>query len=151
MSLLLSHMWKWKTLSCVQLFATPWTVACQVPLSMKFSRQEYWSGLPFPSPGDTRIKDQGSNSGLLHCRQILYHLCCQWSQPINYTLRKILWVVNYISIKLLGQHIHPNYSTRKGSSPIMMTIFLKNLITQEIKEENFIFNWSKESYKGLAW
>ena len=32
--------------------ATPWTVACQVPLSMGFSRQEYWSGLPFPSPGD---------------------------------------------------------------------------------------------------
>jgi len=31
--------------------ATPWTVACQAPLSMRFSRQEYWSGLPFPSPG----------------------------------------------------------------------------------------------------
>ena len=36
----------------VQLFATPWTVAHQAPLSMGFSRQEYWSGLPFPSPGD---------------------------------------------------------------------------------------------------
>ena len=32
--------------------ATPWTVACQAPLSMEFSRQEYWSGLPFPPPGD---------------------------------------------------------------------------------------------------
>ena len=32
--------------------ATPWTVACQAPLSMEFSRQEYWSGLPFPTPGD---------------------------------------------------------------------------------------------------
>ena len=38
--------------SCVQLFATPWTAAYQAPLSMGFSRQEYWSGLPFPSPGD---------------------------------------------------------------------------------------------------
>ena len=37
---------------CVQLFVTPWTVACQSPQSMKFSRQEYWSGLPSPSPGD---------------------------------------------------------------------------------------------------
>ena len=36
--------------SCVLLFATPWTVAHQVPLSMGFPRQEYWSGLPFPSP-----------------------------------------------------------------------------------------------------
>jgi len=33
-------------------FVTPWTVACQAPLSMGFSRQEYWSGLPFPPPGD---------------------------------------------------------------------------------------------------
>ena len=39
-------------LSCVQLFATPWTVACQVPLSIGFSHQEYWSELPFPILGD---------------------------------------------------------------------------------------------------
>ena len=39
-------------LSPVQLFVTPWTVAHQAPLSMGFSRQEYWSGLPFPPPGD---------------------------------------------------------------------------------------------------
>ena len=39
-------------LSHVQLFATPWTVACQAPPSMEFSRQEYWSGLPFLTPGD---------------------------------------------------------------------------------------------------
>ena len=47
-----SSEWKWKvkgkSLSCAWL--TPWTVACQAPLSMGFSRQEYWSGLPFPSP-----------------------------------------------------------------------------------------------------
>ena len=38
--------------SLVQLFVTLWTVACQAPLSMGIPRQEYWSGLPFPSPGD---------------------------------------------------------------------------------------------------
>ena len=43
---------KKKSLSRVQLFVTPWTIAYQVPPSMGFSRQEYWSGLPFPSPGD---------------------------------------------------------------------------------------------------
>ena len=45
----------WSSLSCfscVQLFVTPWTVAHQAPLSVEFSRQEYWSRLPFPSPGD---------------------------------------------------------------------------------------------------
>ena len=41
-----------KSLSPVRLFATLWTVAHQAPPSMRFSRQEYWSGLPFPSPGD---------------------------------------------------------------------------------------------------
>ena len=38
--------------SCVQLSVTPWTVACKAPLSMGFSRQEYWSGLPCLPPGD---------------------------------------------------------------------------------------------------
>ena len=42
-------------------FATPWTVACQALLSMGFSRQEYWSGLPFPSPGD--LPDSGIEPG----------------------------------------------------------------------------------------
>ena len=41
-----------KSPSRVRLFATPWTVAYKSPLSMEFSRQEYWNGLPFSSPGD---------------------------------------------------------------------------------------------------
>ena len=41
-----------QSLSRVQLFATPWTVDRQAPLSIRFPRQEYWGGLPFPSPGD---------------------------------------------------------------------------------------------------
>ena len=43
---------KVKSLSCVRLFTTPWTVAYQAPPSMGFPRQEYWSGLPLPSPSD---------------------------------------------------------------------------------------------------
>ena len=41
-----------QSLSCARLFATLGTVARQAPLSMGFSRQEYWNGLPFPTPGD---------------------------------------------------------------------------------------------------
>ena len=52
---------KVKLLSPVQLFATPWTVADQASPSMGFSRQEYWSGLPFPSPGD--LPDPGIEPG----------------------------------------------------------------------------------------
>ena len=49
------------TLSCAWFFATLWTVACQVPLSMGFSRQEYWNGLPFPPPG--HLPDAGTEPG----------------------------------------------------------------------------------------
>ena len=67
-------------------FATLWTVAGQVPLSMGFSRQKYWSRLPFLSPGglpDT----QGLNPSLPHCGQILYH----WATTgITASLRSLL-------------------------------------------------------------
>ena len=49
---------KVNSLSHVQLFATPWTVAYQAPPSMGFSRQEYWSGLPFPSPGERKLSTE---------------------------------------------------------------------------------------------
>ena len=49
--------------SGVRLFATRWTVALQAPLFMGFSRQEYWSGLPFPSPGD--LPDPGIEASSL--------------------------------------------------------------------------------------
>ena len=76
---------KWnkvKSLSHVRLFATPWTVAYQALPSMGFPRQECWSGLPFPSPGDL------PDPGLLHCRQTLHHLSHQGLQAygteVNY-------------------------------------------------------------------
>ena len=50
-----------KSLSHVRLFATPWTVAYQAPQFMEFFRQEYWSGLSFPSPGD--LSDPGIEPG----------------------------------------------------------------------------------------
>ena len=50
--MLVVHVCLLSRFSCVWLFATPWTVACQAPLSMGFPRQEYWSGLPFPTPGN---------------------------------------------------------------------------------------------------
>ena len=72
----------------VRLFVTLWTVAHQAPLSMGFSRQQYWSGLPFPSPGHLA----------LHCRQILYCLSHQGS-PWGITKKKTMFtkdIINYI-------------------------------------------------------
>ena len=56
--------------SRLQFRATLWSVACQAPPSMEFSRQEYWSELPCPPPGD--LPDSETNLHLLHCRQIRY-------------------------------------------------------------------------------
>ena len=62
--------------SRVQLLVTLWTIAYHAPLSKGFSRQKYWSGLPFPSPGYL------PNPGLLHCRWILYQLSHKGSPRI---------------------------------------------------------------------
>ena len=62
-----------RSLSCVRLFAILWIVACQTPLFMEFSRQESWSGLLFPPPGD--LPHPGIklvSLFLLHCWWILY-------------------------------------------------------------------------------
>ena len=73
--LLLSHF------SCVQLCVTLWAATRQAPLSMEFSRQEYYFGLPCPPPGI--FLTQGLNPGLLHCRQILHCLRHQGSPIIQ--------------------------------------------------------------------
>ena len=67
-------------LSRFRLFVTPRTVAYQAPQSMELFRQEHWSGLPFPSPGDP--PDPGIESGSPTCRQMLYRLSHQGS-PLN--------------------------------------------------------------------
>ena len=67
------------SLSRVWLFATPWNVSYQSPLSMGFSRQKYWSGLPLPS--QRIFPTQGLNSGLPHYEQTLYHLSHQARTP----------------------------------------------------------------------
>ena len=87
-------------LSCfrrVWLSATSWTVALKAPLFMGFSRQEYWSGLPCPSPGD--LPEPWIQPGLLcllHCRRILY--CWVTGEALD-----LLWVNPYT----LGGHCFP--------------------------------------------
>ena len=68
---------KWKSLSCVRLFATWWIVASQAPLSLGFSRKEPWSG--YHSLLQETFLTQGLNLDFLHCRQIIYCLSHQES------------------------------------------------------------------------
>ena len=71
-----SNAWKWevkvKQLSHVWLFVTPWTVTCLALLSMEFSRQEHWSGIPFPPPGDLPDPGIGPESPALQVDSLLF-------------------------------------------------------------------------------
>ena len=69
----------------VQLFETPWAVACQAPLSSGFSRQEYWSGLPFPAPGD--LPDPGIKPTFLASPALaggFFTTLPRWEAPTTY-------------------------------------------------------------------
>ena len=67
-----------------------WAIAHQAPLSMRFYRQEYWSGLPFPPPED--LPDPGSNLCLLHCRQLLHPWTTRDVPPSLFlTAHSLLW------------------------------------------------------------
>ena len=91
---------------------TPRTVAQQAPLSMAFSREEYWSGAPCPSPGD--LSDQVSNPrtlGLLHCRWVLYWLSHQQSQYIAMNIYFVFLVaIQYYVIYFANQIIPALFS-----------------------------------------
>ena len=72
-----------KTVSpSIRSVATPWMVVHQTALSVGFSRQEYWSGLPHLLQGN--FPNQGSNPGLLHCRRIIYSLSHQGSPQLSW-------------------------------------------------------------------
>ena len=95
---------KVKSLSHVWLFATLWSVALQALPAMGFSRQKYWSGLPFPSAGYLPIPTQGSNSDLL-CRQTLYCLRHQGRERATIhviPLLKTLWFPSGVRINWAG-------------------------------------------------
>ena len=90
--------WMLSRFSCVWIFVTPWTVAHQAPLSMGFSRQEYWRGLPFSSPGD--LPAPGIKPGYPALQEDSLHLSHQGSPNNTYcTLR-----VSYASMCLLVRH-----------------------------------------------
>ena len=90
------------TKSCPTL-VTPWTVALQAPLSMRFSRQEYWTGFPFPTPED--LPDSGTETASLESPAFFYH-CASWeahsrltdtsqspgSEPLNAIAIPALWI-----------------------------------------------------------
>ena len=123
--------------SCFQGFKTPWTlwtVACQAPLSMGFSRQEYWSGLPIPSPENLSDSDQIQVS-YISCngRQVLYHQC-HLGSPANLEVNQISLIALYL-LKLIKQRKRHEYCKtpyfQKEESQIML-ILLNHCVYQNL-------------------
>ena len=77
----LTHVCGMCVLSHVRLFAAPWTVACQAPLSREFSRQQYWSGLPFPTPGDHPNPGNEPASPASPALAGGFYHCATWEAP----------------------------------------------------------------------
>ena len=90
---------------------TPWAVACQAPLSMGFSRQEYWSGLPFPSPGDLPHPGIEPGSPALQAD-------CLLSEPQQDGLHHITWFLQSLwpGRSLLSLSMHKSYKSYRTHS-----------------------------------
>ena len=101
-----SNPWKWKvkvkSLSRVQLLATPWTAAYQAPPSMGFSRQKYWSGVPLPSPNCTWLSESKTK---------LSSFCC----VTEHILMKFTWKQCIIPLRMSRIFFSLFYSSLKGN------------------------------------
>ena len=149
---------------------TLWTVAQQEPLIMEFPRQEYWSGLPFPSPGS--LSDPESNLCLLHCRQILYHWA-SWEAPYirilkniflhewNHILHSVLYIFLFlISVvfffTIVKQYKLIKFSNNKGKTINLDTNNPRSLnINDEVESFPLIaieipIRWSLQLLKAAA-
>ena len=126
---------KVKSLSRVQLFATPWTVAYQAPLSMGFYRQEYWSGLPFPSPGDL------PDSGIKLRSPTLQANSLSSEPPRKPTMLLLLLLQSHVSCVQLCA----TPWTEAHHAPLSLGFSrLEQLTDSERKEQN-LFHQNKES------
>ena len=116
-----SNAWKWKvkvkSLSCVQPSANPWTAAFQTPLSMGFSRQEYWSGVPLPSPQGTILQYKKC---FIFCLLFMYYLCEKYYKPTTvqyFITNHVNWVPR---LTLLDLRANLTYECTLGTELVRM-------------------------------
>ena len=96
---------------------TPWTIACQAPLSMELSRQEYWSGLPFPSPGDVPNPGIKPGSPALQADSLPYIHRHTHTHTHTYMLFWILFHYESGSCSVVSDFLQPHGLYRPWNSP----------------------------------
>ena len=122
-----------QSLSCIQLFATPWVIACQVPLSKTSSSQEYWSVLPVPSPGDL------PNPGVKLASPALQVNSSSLSHQGSPNLAEDMQIIHY-SVYFRSKELE-NYRNKNNSdNPYLFFFSLKGL-----------FYYQLTSALGLSW
>ena len=114
-------------LSCVWLFVTPWTIICQAPLSMECSRQEYWSGLPFPTPGD--LPNPGFEAASLASSALADRFFYHWA------IWKALWYHGPIKFPKIWEYLAELcfilLSANIKKIPLSLSFYIKNFIHQK--------------------
>ena len=109
--------------SCVQFFATLWTVACQAPLFMGFSRQEYWSGLPCPSPRD--LPNPGIEPASLRSCALasVFYSSTTWEAPLGVgNINKFNSTVRHQPVRTFA-----TLSSRAGLGPLALVILVREV------------------------
>ena len=159
---------KVKSLSLVQLFAIPWTTACEVPPSMGFPGKSTGVGCHFLLQGI--FLTQGLNTGLLHCRQTLYYLKeyearnkdkCACTQGISWNIRS-WWTLQSLPQKVQGQYIvcclfvySGNRIERIFRTGKMETFRKKSAVTTHVTQTlsgtyyRFKWNWKKQGRRDF--
>ena len=120
--------------SHVQLFATPWTIAHQTPLSMEFSRQEYWGGLPCPSPVD--LPNPGIKPGSFMSSALMggfFTTSTPWKPNVVLLLHRIV----EISMENSQEYLYIKYFLKLLNSPKDTVMFL-NLYVKNSVEKYFV-------------
>ena len=128
----------------------PWTVACQAPLSMEFTKQEYWRGLPFPFSGD--LPNLGIDPGLPHCKQTVNHLSHQGS-PIGLLLSLLyvlalavdfLWIISFLPPSTTNPSVSPPKYTLNLFTlfPSLLPLSLIQTTITSCQDESTSPSWS---------
>ena len=132
-----SHIW---------LFVTPWTVAHQDPLSMGFSRQEYWSGLPCPPPGD--LPNSGTEPVSLMSPVLAYRffttsttweVCIHMSDCQSWFLKNISWH-KWIKIFLVASSLYNSFSLFRSN--LSNSCFLVAVVESLSRVQLFVTPWT---------
>ena len=128
--------WKSKLFSHVQLFMTPWTVACQAPLSMEFCRPEYWRGKPFPSPAESSQTRDQTHVSYISCTASRFFIAEPPGKPTMeyYSSMKNNEILPFVATSINLEDIMLSEIRQAKTNTIWFHLYVKSKITEQINK-----------------